>query len=93
MRLTKIVDDWIAVALPEYGCIVSARNLDDQRLVDSLRLEVLGKTLSQQGGMHAHDIVGGRIVVLGPSEDFVPQFELVDIVHGFIQYPVAQVEE
>ena len=93
MRLGKIVDDWIAGTLPEYRSIVSARNLNDQWFIDSFGLKMFRKTLSQQRGMHSNDIVADGVVVRGPSEDFVPQLELVDIVNGFIQHPVTQVEE
>ena len=93
MWFRKIIDDWIAVTLPEYRSIVSARNLDDQRLIDSFGLKVFRKTLSQQRGMNSHDIVAGCVVVLGPSEDSVSQFKFVDIVNGFIQHPATQVEE
>ena len=43
--------------------------------------------------MHAHDVVRGGIVMFGSSEDFVPKLELMDVVYGFVQYPVTEIKE
>jgi hypothetical protein len=43
--------------------------------------------------MHAHDVVGGRVVVLRPPKDLMSKFELMNVVYGLVQHPVTQVKE
>ena len=81
------------IALFERWSIISAGNLDEERFVDSFRLKVFRETFAEQRSMNAHDVVGGGVVMLGPSEDFISKLKFMDIVHGFVQHSVTEVEE
>jgi hypothetical protein len=78
---------------PEYGGVVTTRNLDDDRFAYAFSREVLVQSLPQHRSVYSYDVVCRRVIIARPPKHPVTHLLFMDLRTFILKHTVRQIEK